>query len=242
MSTRFTRPLICSLSLIGAGCSQNVQVETTFPEPLVEPLPVTVGVFYNERLTGYSYTEELPADSMDWTFDIGSANQLLFESIFGEVFLSARPVETNTARGVTAVLEPNIEAFEFSLPRHSGTNQYGVWIKYSIDVYAPDGELRTNWPVKGYGEVDSQRFKGNETMRQATVLAMRDAATIIIESLNRDTAFRRAVLGPTEVPETEAASAEVITIKKEPGETTPEVGRVEEDMPELTGEEPNGES
>ena len=219
-----------------------MQVQTTFPEPLVDPLPVTVAVHYRDALTQYSYSEELPADSVDWTFSIGPANQLLFESIFGEVFDAAIPVQANTASGVSAVLEPNIEAFEFSLPRHSGSNQYGVWIKYSINVYAPDGELRTNWPVKGYGEVDSRRFKGNEKMRQATVLAMRDAATIIIESLDRDTAFRRAVIGKTGQDQVAAEAADVISIQETPEQPTSEVGRVEDQLPAIAGEELNGES
>lgn len=228
------------LSLIGAGCSQNVQVQTTFPEPLVEPLPVTVGVHYTEALTTYTYSEDLPADGMDWTFSIGSANQLLFESVFAEVFTTARSVDAPAAAGVDAVLQPNIKAFEFSLPRHSRSKQYGVWISYTIGVYGPDGELRTSWPVKGYGEVDSRRFKGKATMRQATVLAMRDAATIIIDSLNRDTAFRRAVLGATAA----AAGAGDELGGESVGETGPEVevGQANEQMPELTGEEWNGES
>lgn len=230
------------MALVSAGCSQNVQVQTTFPEPLVEPLPVTVGVHYNEALTSYSYSEELPADSMDWNFSIGAANKLLFKSIFDEVFTTTIPVSTNAADGVTAVLEPNIEAFEFSLPRHSGSKQYGVWIKYSVNVYGPDGQLRVNWPVKGYGEVDSRRFKGNQTMRQATVLAMRDAAVIIIESLNRDTAFRRAVLGDTVAPERKADAENAINNVNALDEPASEVGRVEDEIPALTGEEQNGES
>jgi hypothetical protein len=180
---------------------------------------------------------------MDWTFNIGSANQLLFESIFGQVFATTVPVDAQAAAGVEAILQPNIKAFEFSLPRHSRSKQYGVWISYTISVYAPDGELRTSWPVKGYGEVDSRRFKSNETMRQATVLAMRDAATIIIDSLDRDTAFRRAVLGETSAAEGAESSATTLGDEKL-GEPVPEVevGQANEVLPEVAGEEWNGES
>lgn len=231
------------LSLIGAGCSQNVQVQTTFPEPLVNPLPITVGVHYTDALTNYTYSEDLPADGMDWTFSIGSANQLLFESVFGEVFATTKLVDAPAAAGVDAVLEPKINAFEFSLPRHSRSKQYGVWISYTISVYGPDGELRTSWPVKGYGEVDSRRFKGKASMRQATVMAMRDAATIIIDSLDRDTAFRRAVVGST-VATADAAESAAAPGDESLDEPAPEVevGQANEDVPELTGEEWNGES
>lgn len=238
--------VLSALCLTGVACTQNVQVETTFPEPLVEPLPVTVGIHYTEELTQYSYSEELPEDSTDWNFNIGSANQLLFESIFSEVFTGAIPVSGRAADGVVAVLEPGIEAFEFSLPRHSRSDQYGVWINYTLNVYGPDGELRANWPVKGYGEVDSRRFKGNETMKHATVLAMRDAATIIIDSLDRDTGLRRAILGEYGASGGQAASSaaesvDTITLKG-PTDDTPEIGRADEAVPELAGEERNGES
>ncbi len=234
------------LSLIGAGCSQNVQVQTTFPEPLVEPLPIAVGVHYTDELTTYSYSEDLPADGMDWTFNIGSANQLLFESVFSEVFATTTAVDAPGAAGVDAVLQPNIKAFEFSLPRHSRSKQYGVWISYTVNVYGPDGELRTSWPVKGYGEVDSRRFKGNASMKQATVMAMRDAATIIIDSLDRDTAFRRAVMGGPANDAEQAGTAESTEIAADESldESAPDVemGQASEELPELTGEEWNGES
>ena len=152
--------------------------------------------------------------------------------------------EGTSATGVMAVLEPTIEAFEFSLPRHSRTDQYGVWINYTLNVYGPDGDLRANWPVKGYGEVDSRRFKGNETMKQATVLAMRDAATIIIDSLDRDTGLRRAIMGANGVDRSNEETAEptdVLSIKAQE-ETLPDVGLAEEEIPELAGEEQNGES
>jgi len=241
MPPRVPRLLICLLSLASAGCSQSVQVQTTFPEPLVDPLPVTVGVRYTDELTQYTYSEDLPADGMDWTFSLGPANKLLFESVFSEVFTAAVPADTPAANEAQAILQPNIKAFEFSLPRHSRSDQYGVWISYTVNVYAPDGELRTSWPVKGYGEVDSRRFKGNTTMQQATVLAMRDAATIIIDALDRDTAFRRAVLGET-APAEAAADSAGIPGDEDPGEPVPEVGRANEDMPEPAGEELNGES
>ena len=242
MPRRLTRFLIGTICLVGAGCSQNVQVETTFPQPLVEPLPLTVGVHFTDALTGYTYSEELPMENVDWTFNIGAANRLLFDSVFSEVFTSTVAVDGSTAAGVDAIVQPGIEAFEFSLPRHSRSDQYAVWISYTISVYDPDGELRTRWPVKAYGEVDSRRFKGNASMREATVLAMRDAATIIIDSLNRDTGFRRAVTGQAKGQSNEAATAELLDAA-ELDPTATEVGRaMDEEPPEAPGEEWNSES
>ena len=139
-------------------------------------------------------------------------------------------------------MQPNVEAFEFSLPRHSRSEQYAVWISYTISVYGPDGDLRTRWPVKAYGEVDARRFKGNLTMQKATVLAMRDAATIVIDSLHRDTGFRRAVMGQTKPAEADDEPANLLS-EEGATEKTIEVGNAaDEPLPELNGKEWNGES
>jgi len=187
--------ILLAAGLALSGCSPSIEVKTTFPEPLVDALPITAGIYYTEALTNYTYNEELPMDNIDWTFSIGAANQLLFESIFSETFAQVVAVDSTTAGGVDVILEPAIQALEFSLPRQSRNNQYAVWIRYVINVYGPDGKLRSTVPVPGYGEVDSRRLKGKESMRAATVWAMRDAASIIIDSLTKDTALRRAVMG-----------------------------------------------
>jgi hypothetical protein len=242
MPRRLATLPVAALSLICAGCSQNVQVETTFPEPLVQPLPLTVGVHFTEALTHYAYSEELPADNADWTFNIGAANQLLFDTVFSDVFARTVPVATPGAAGVDAVVEPGIEAFEFSLPRHSHSNQYAVWISYTINVYGPDGGLRTQFPVKAYGEVDARRFKGNATMRKATVLAMRDAATIIIDSLNRDTGFRRAVFGTAATAENDEAPADLVNDAGLDDHVPETESAAVKGQPDRPGEELNSES
>lgn len=207
-----------------SGCSPSIEVTTTFPEPLVDALPLTAGVYYTDTFTGYTYNEELPMDNIDWTFNIGSANQLLFDSIFYETFTRVITVNGPTADGVDVILEPAIQALEFSLPRQSRNNQYAVWIRYTINVYSPDGKLRSTVPVPGYGEVDSRRLKGKESMREATVWAMRDAASIIIESLTKDTALRRAVMGENSPGEgTQAADlADSDALDMDALESTPE--------------------
>ncbi|MGI9329374.1 MAG: hypothetical protein ACR2QB_01540 [Gammaproteobacteria bacterium] len=215
---------LLAAGLLLSGCSASIDVQTTFPEPLVDALPLTAGVYYTSELTDYTYNEELPMDNIDWTFSIGAANQLLFDSIFRETFSTLIAVDGPTANGVDVILEPAIQALEFSLPRQSRNNQYAVWIRYSINVYSPDGKLRSTVPVPGYGEVDSRRLKGKESMRKATVGAMRDAASIIIESLTKDTALRRAVMGHNSpVEDTQAADmTEAEAIEIEALESSPE--------------------
>ncbi|SVD83792.1 uncharacterized protein METZ01_LOCUS436646, partial [marine metagenome] len=43
-----------------AGCSQSVAIQTEFPAPVVEPLPLVVGIRYPHALTDYVHQEAPP--------------------------------------------------------------------------------------------------------------------------------------------------------------------------------------
>jgi hypothetical protein len=188
---------LCALVVALAACSQSVVVQADFPEPVVSPLPLVVGLKYPEALTGYVYTEEVPNDYA-WTFDIGAANTSLFDSVFLNLF--ERTVRIDPASGspapadVDAVIEPSLEAFEFSLPRQSRTDQYAVWIRYNLTVFSPDGEVIVSWPVSAYGQSDSRAFKANRSMELATIRAMRDAAATIALGFEKQAKIRDALL------------------------------------------------
>ncbi|MDJ0929314.1 MAG: hypothetical protein QNJ73_16875 [Gammaproteobacteria bacterium] len=191
-----------------SACSQAVVVEPDFPKPLVEPLPLAVGLRYSPEFTGYQYAEDLPND-VDWSFDIGAANRALFDKVFNEMFDRAVDLGERepAAAGVDLVVEPRVEALEFSLPRQSRTDQYAVWIKYKLHVTRPDGSVITDWPIAAYGQSDSKRFGGAKSMAVATARAMRDAAAQIAAEL-ADRAKVEAIISG-ENPDTPAPADEV---------------------------------
>ena len=165
-----------------AGCSQSMTVETGFPTPVLEPLPLVMGIRYPEELTGFVHQEAPPLES-EWTIRLGPANELLFGKLFNAMFAETVMLdpEADVAAHpeLDAVIEPTLEEFEFSLPRQSQTDQYAVWLRYNVRVYTPDGELISNWPVTAYGQVGAKMMAPEKSMQQATVLAMRDAAANI---------------------------------------------------------------
>ena len=174
----------CMLLATLAACSKAITVKGDFPEPLVEPLPLTVGLQYSKDLANYQYSEALPDDAT-WSFDLGEANIALFDSVFGALFQRTRPIQelqdlAAIEDSVDAVIAPSVEAFEFSLPRQARSDQFSVWIRYNLDVYGPDGELITRWPISAYGQSDSQTFGADDSMALATIRAMRDAAATIV--------------------------------------------------------------
>jgi len=177
-----------------AGCAQSVEVKTDFPEPLVETLPLQVGLRYSEEFLQYRYAEDLP-DDVTWSFSIGESNRKLFDRIFNRLMARAVEVgEGDPLDGLDAVIEPSVVALEFSLPRQSRSDQYAVWIRYMLRVVSTDGELISELPISAYGQSDSKLLKGDDSMRQATIRAMRDAAVSIIVGFPADERIRQALL------------------------------------------------
>lgn len=169
------------LSLI-VGCDQALIVPNTFPEPLVEPLPLDVALHFTNEFADYHYRENVPGET-SWDIALGKANVALFESVSRRLFRRATRVDArpsgSAAAAYDAIIEPAVAAFEFSLPSQSATKQYSVWIRYTVSVFRPDGELLTAWNVSAYGESDAAALRPARSMEQATILALRDAATTI---------------------------------------------------------------
>jgi hypothetical protein len=181
MLRHFIRRVIPLLPLL-AGCDQALIVPTTFPEPVVEPLPLDVALHFTDEFTSYRYAEDVPGDA-SWDIELGKANVALFESVSRRLFRSAtrvssRPVGAEAA-AYDAIIEPTVAAFEFSLPSQSATNQYSVWIRYTVKVFRPDGTELTAWNISAYGESDSTLLRPARSMEQATILALRDAAAML---------------------------------------------------------------
>jgi hypothetical protein len=175
-------PVASLLLPLIAGCDQALVVPNTFPEPLVEPLPLDVALHFTDEFAGYHHRENIPGD-IKWDIALGKANVALFESVSRRLFRSATRVASrpagSEAAAFDAIIEPSIAAFEFSLPNQSATRQYSVWIRYTVSVFRPDGELLTAWNVSAYGESDTTALQPARSMERATILALRDAATTI---------------------------------------------------------------
>ena len=212
------------------GCSKQVVVETTFPEPIIEELPLDAGVYFPETLRDYRYEEDLPND-IDWSFSLGDANVLMLDRALGALFRDLVTVEQPGGSGppydrLDVIIHPTVEAFEFSLPRQSRSDQYAVWIRYNLAVHAADGRLIKNWPVSAYGQADSKLLRGGSAMEAAVVRAMRDAIANIVIGFPQDKDIAAALLPDSVTPMDEAGTKELAAEPASakdgtPGEATP---------------------
>jgi hypothetical protein len=207
--------LLIAASCLGA-CNKPLTIQSEFPSPVMEPYDLAVGVSFPEILANYVEVEESPAIS-EWEIVLGNTNMRLFDSLFNGMFrhtviyeqrsdtaadttqpavFDIRKLDTT---GLDAVIEPILEDLQVSLPTQSGTELYGVWLKYNLKIYRPDGELITSWPVTGFGQVGKNSFTAAGPVRAAAIMAMRDAATNIILNFESQPEIQALLLNKTSI-------------------------------------------
>jgi hypothetical protein len=167
------------LGALGA-CSSQVIVESSFPSPLVEPLPVRMGILIPAELYDYIYTEEIPDQSL-WTIALGDANVAMLEPLFEKMFSETQKVEAlplASASALDGILEPTLEKFEFDVPVGERDKFVEVWMQYELKLYEPNGDMVVAWPVSGYGKSELGRDR-EDAVQRAAIVAMREVGATI---------------------------------------------------------------
>ena len=164
-----------------AACSSSVIVESKFPSPLVEALPVKMGVLIPEELYNYIYTEEIRDESL-WTIALGDANVAMFKPLFAKMFqethnVDAVPLASNQY-SLDGVLKPTIEKFEFDIPVNEKNKFVEVWIQYQLTLLEPNGNTVATWPVSGYGKHELGHSR-EDAVQRAAITAMREVGAAI---------------------------------------------------------------
>ncbi|MDH3281757.1 MAG: hypothetical protein OEQ18_11610 [Gammaproteobacteria bacterium] len=166
------------LIFAAGGCGKSVQVRGEFPTPLVEPFPLSVGLYYEEAFRAHRH-QEASEDRDAWVIATGSSQMALFGSLARGLFRNTETVDSasGSADGrFDLILAPAIEMFQFSMPRETKVNVFEVWIKYKVRVYAGDGALLVDWPLAAYGKTPTAFLRSkSEALNLAVQAALRDA-------------------------------------------------------------------
>lgn len=178
------------MAFIVTACGGTVRMDPpTIPTPLLSPLPLTVAVRYPADFGDFSHEEEVLGGE-EWTIHLGRSNEVLFTELFGYMFEDVRilgPDDDPFTMDIDAYIEPSIDAFEFSVPNQTRTDSFAVWVRYRLKVWNSMGDQIANWPLAAYGKSQATVLGGSDALQRAAVLAMRDAAALMIDKMDRET-------------------------------------------------------
>ena len=185
--------IACVLSACG---STAIKIDEIFPPPLIEPFALHMGVHFSPELSDYVHEEEVEQNGT-WKIALGAAQRSMFNQILSGMFqqITAVPALENFAEinaALDAVIIPEIQDFQFSVPSQTRTTYYEIWIKYQMNLYTPTGELIAQWPLTAYGKSNTDNFGFMEKTRQpavqqATRVALRDAAAFFALGFSQET-------------------------------------------------------
>jgi len=177
----------------------NVEINEigTYPHPLIEPLPIKVGVYYGNDFGTFETTQKVELRNRGDTIityiyntKMGKANIALFDYILPFVFEKVTTVQylskgSDHKKDIDLIIEPTMHSFPPpSITDPTDNNFYGVniiHIIYTINFYLPEGEKISSWSIIGCNTVFPRFGSVNETtVVEPTQMAMREVAAKFI--------------------------------------------------------------
>ena len=180
-SGRLPRHLLRSLLpllvvMLASGCGTvQVQLQSDFPVPLVEPLPLSVGILVPEELLGFTHSEEIPGLG-DYAIGLGQVPADLLQRMGTGVFRQHQLQQAVTAEdAVDGYLLTSIEEVQFALPKQTRSDYYEVWIRFRFEFLDQTGASVSQWLLSSYGKANKGDYRGAEgALQAAALLACRD--------------------------------------------------------------------
>ena len=172
--------LLVALALSGCGVS-NVVIEGSFPTPNINKIPVTVAVYYDDAIRGFSYLEYSETGQEEFNIESGRSHMELFNAVLPAMFdrvIVVDNLEDARVEGVDAVFAPAIEEFQLALPAKTKLDVYEVWIKYNMRLLTAEGDYIADWILTSYGKTPTETFRSvADGINEAAVVALRDLAS-----------------------------------------------------------------
>jgi len=168
------------------ACTATAPISSEFPKPVVEPIPLRVGIRYTDEFKNYVFRQNIRGEQ-GWVVLMGSANVALFGQVLDGMFEDSVDLENpetrpRDKRNLDAYIEPEVESFEFAAPLEWDTDVFTVWITYRLNLYDSESRLVTSWPVRAYGQSRHNVYNflsADKALAEATTVAMRDAGAYV---------------------------------------------------------------
>ncbi len=205
-TNRLKYPVIL-IALLASGCAATVAFDYPgIPQPHVEKLPLIVALRIPDEFYNFVHEENV-LGKKTWSIELGASNATFFKQLFGYMFdkvIVLGPDDDALDYDFDALVEPRIEGFEFSVPNQSKTDAFAVWIRYRMQVFDSAGTRASTWTVSAYGKSQKEGMSGSNSLRRAAVLAMRDAAALILLQMDKATKIGALADGPLDISDFDA--------------------------------------
>jgi hypothetical protein len=179
------------LLLVGCGPTK-VMVEGNFPQPLMEPIPIKLGVWYPEEFANHEFFDEAKTRrESGWIVNTGAAQVQMWDTLLGGMFyelvrMKGEPGPGQMNEVVNAVLIPHVEELQYAIPTHTNVKVYEIWMRYRFELVTLNGESIAEWTMPAYGKTPTAFLRSDEAaVNLAAVMALRDAGANFAVSFER---------------------------------------------------------
>ncbi|WP_240732797.1 hypothetical protein [Halioglobus maricola] len=185
--------LLAVLGLLLAGCGPTkVVVEGNFPSPLIEPLPMKLGIWYPETFSGHEFFDEAKTRSdSSWIVQTGAAQVAMWDTLLEGMFvetihMKGEPGPEQMNQLVDAVLIPEVDELQYAIPAHTNVKVYEIWMRYRFKLVTSGGEPIGDWTMTAYGKTPTAFLQSDQAaVNLAAVMALRDAGANFATNFTR---------------------------------------------------------
>ena len=231
MTMTHFRPLLGALflALLSACSATKLTTKAQLPPPLIEQLPVRVGVHYPREFRDYVHKET--RGTMDYEVSLGPAHVTNLDWLLKAMFREVVPVEepsriAGMVPPLAFVLEPKFEEYSFLTPKDVAGEAFIVTIRYLLTLYDGGGAKVDSFTFTGYGREKARTLASKEPLALATQRAMRDAGAKVAVELTDQESVRLLLRGAgSPLPVSPPAPPEALEVPSEapsaPGASAP---------------------
>jgi hypothetical protein len=179
--------ILFALVWLTGGCTQTARPPETFPTPVIQALPLRVGLYQDRPFRDYVHQGASEIGGT-WIIDLRPIHKTFFKTLLGALFSELIEVESGSetyppVSQLEAIIEPQVQAFTLQNLSAAASSAYRVSVVYLLKIYSPQGELLGSWPVQGQGQGDAGWLQAGQAVTEAVTNALRDIGVQIATQL-----------------------------------------------------------
>jgi hypothetical protein len=184
---------LCIAALLLSACgTKEVVVNGNFPEPLMDKLPLRLGVWYGDDFRNHEFFDEAKSRSeSEWLVKTGDAQVAMWDTLLPGMFREVMEMRAAPAVGelnpvVDAVLIPHVDELQYAIPAHTSVKVYEIWMRYRYELVTSHGDPIAEWSMTAYGKTPTAFLQSDEeAVNLAAVIALRDAGANFATNFTR---------------------------------------------------------